>query len=119
MSLQRSSSFSLTFNQNTAIVSRTNSRTIYEAYGEFLDIWDIGNEIFGEPPVRFPSSGGSNLPQSFGANGDAQLVTLGDQTSGGHNMVQLSNNLENSANNIYDANNNMGSCSKLFFSHKG
>ncbi|XP_043653166.1 uncharacterized protein LOC122619985 isoform X1 [Drosophila teissieri] len=118
MSLQRSSSFSLTFNQNTSIVSRTNSRTVFGAYGEFLDLWDIGNEVFAEPTARFSSSGGSNLPQSFGANGYPNQIMHGEQASGGCNMAQLTNNLENSGNNNADANNNMKACNK-FICHKG
>ncbi|EDW43279.1 GM23598 [Drosophila sechellia] len=115
MSLQKSASFSLTINQNAAIVSRTNSRTICEAFKDFMDFWDIGNAVSAESPVLVSSYGASNLPQIVGneSNVYGHLATPVDAASGGW----FTNNLEILANNNSDANNKLNAC-YTFISHK-
>lgn len=111
------------FCRNTSIVSRSNSRTIFEAFKEFLDFWDIGNEVSAESAVRVSSNGAFNLPQSFGneSNEYAHLATPVDPAYGGNNtnnMMQFTNNLEILANNNSDGNNKINACNK-FVCHKG
>ncbi|XP_016990107.1 cellular tumor antigen p53 isoform X2 [Drosophila rhopaloa] len=112
MSLKKTSSISMTINQNTSFVSRTNSQTfMLESFEELLDLYPlVSNELLAIPPVRSSSSGGSNLLQSLMASGCSQLMTQELPTPDGS---YLNNNLQLASNSGTLANNN--SISKTSF----
>ncbi|XP_043946937.1 uncharacterized protein LOC122817789 [Drosophila biarmipes] len=93
MELQRSSSISMTFNQNTAFVSRSDSQTLLlGAFEDCMEFIDLNHELFQPPAVRSSNSGGGGggLIQSFVATGWPHLMTHVIQTPGGS---QLNNNI--------------------------
>ncbi|KAI8045817.1 hypothetical protein M5D96_002006 [Drosophila gunungcola] len=111
MSLKKTSSISMTINQNTSFVSRNNSQTfLLGSFEEFLDLYPVvSNELFAIPPLRSSISGGSTLLQGFMASGNPHLMTQELPIPEGsylNNNMQFASNFGNLANNISNAKSN-------------